>query len=133
MKQVAQYSAESLRLTGGLIDFFKNLQEVQIQQAKDIQTCCNDFIALTKHKNPTVVSEHVVFGNKETITVTDLLMDTSLWKGVIVYMHATIKSCKEEQHQWNSFIETSVDPLFQDINSWSDESRNVCLGIMLMR
>jgi hypothetical protein len=137
MKQVAQYSAESLRLTGGLVEFFKKCQEVHLQQAKSlrkfllfliIEICCNEFIQFTKQKNPTVVREHVVFGKKETITVTDLLMDTSLWKGVVDYMHSTIRSCKAEQTQWQSFIENSVDPLGKEINSWSDDSKIVSQG-----
>jgi hypothetical protein len=133
MKQVAQYSAESLRLTGGLIDFFKKCQEIHMQQAKSLrksnflipEICCNEFIQLTKQKNQTVVREHDVNGKKETITVTDLLMDTSLWIGVTEYMQSTITSCKAEQNQWQSFMETSVDPLSHELNSWSDDSRNV--------
>jgi hypothetical protein len=59
--------------------------------------------------------------------VLDMVLQTSLWKGVVDNMYSKIRSCKEVEEISYAFIEETVCPLEDQIVKWSSDNASVCV------
>jgi hypothetical protein len=127
-----KFSSESLKLTGGLLNYFDHSLKLEVEHAKAqrnkncnnfLEKCALDFVLLTLPQRASEKEESQAdFERKATMK---LLLETNFWRNITGYVEENRKGYATVQLKWQGLLSESIEPLLQRLNAWSVDSANV--------